>query len=61
VVGTTTGPVMPGKPPGRGHSALARIVAQKLTKSWAPQQIAGWLKRTFPHDETYQVSPETIY
>jgi IS30 family transposase len=36
-------------------------VAQKLTKSWAPQQIAGWLKRTFPHDETYQVSHETIY
>ncbi|MGK0170624.1 MAG: IS30 family transposase [Gammaproteobacteria bacterium] len=43
------------------NRALARIVAHKLTKSWAPQQIAGWLKRTYPHDETYQVSHETIY
>lgn len=43
------------------NRALARVVAQKLKKLWAPQQIAGWLKRTFPHDETYQVSHETIY
>ena len=27
----------------------------------APQQIAGWLRRTYPEDVAYQVSHETIY
>ncbi len=40
---------------------LARIVAKKLQLSWSPDQIAGWLKRTYPGDENYQVSHETIY
>ena len=44
-----------------GNRALARIVAQKLTLQWSPRQIAGWLKRTYPDDEAYQVSHETIY
>jgi IS30 family transposase len=43
------------------NRALVRIVAQKLQKFWAPEQIAGWLKRTYPNDENYQVSHETIY
>ena len=43
------------------NRALARIVAGKLQHQWSPQQIAGWLKQTYPHDETYQVSHETIY
>jgi IS30 family transposase len=43
------------------NRALARIVAKKLQLEWAPRQIAGWLKRTYPNDETYQVSHETIY
>ena len=43
------------------NRALARIVARKLQSSWAPEQIAGWLKRTYPDDENYQVSHETIY
>ncbi len=33
----------------------------KLRKLWAPEQIAGWLKRTYPDDERMQVSHETIY
>ncbi len=41
--------------------ALARIVAKKLQLQWSPRQIAGWLKRTYPEDENYQVSHETIY
>ena len=41
--------------------ALARIVASKLKLHWSPEQIAGWLKRTYPDDENYHVSQETIY
>jgi IS30 family transposase len=40
---------------------LARIVANKLGLAWSPEQIAGWLKRTHPGDESDQVSHETIY
>ena len=36
-------------------------MANKLQLEWSPRQIAGWLKRTYPDDETYQVSHETIY
>jgi IS30 family transposase len=43
------------------NRALARLVAKKLTLQWSPEQIAGWLKRTYPEDEHYQVSHETIY
>jgi len=40
---------------------LALIVAEKLQLEWSPDQIAGWLKSTYPDDENYQVSHETIY
>jgi len=40
---------------------LARIVAGKLQRLWAPEQIAGWLKHEYPGDEHFQVSHETIY
>ncbi len=43
------------------NRALARIVASKLQLQWAPRQIAGWLKRTYPDDENFTVSHETIY
>ena len=43
------------------HPALAAKVADKLQQRWSPQQIAGWLMRTFPDDATCQVSHETIY
>ena len=43
------------------NRALARIVAEKLQLQWAPRQIAGWLKRMYPNDESFQVSHETIY
>lgn len=41
--------------------ALARIVADKLRLLWSPEQIAGWLKHTYPSDESHRVSHETIY
>ena len=43
------------------NRSLARIVAKKLQLEWSPEQIAGWLKQTYPDDESYQVSHETIY
>ena len=43
------------------NHALARIVASKLKQRWSPEQIAGWLKKTYPEDENYQVSHEIIY
>ena len=43
------------------NRALARVVASKLKLRWSPDQVAGWLKRTYPDDENYQVSHETIY
>lgn len=43
------------------HPELCRVVATKLEAKWAPQQIAGWLKRQHPLDPTWSVSHETIY
>jgi IS30 family transposase len=43
------------------NRTLAYIVARKLQKQWSPEQIAGWLKHTYPDNENYQVSHETIY
>jgi len=43
------------------NRALARIVAGKLQLQWSPEQVAGWLKRTYPDDTSRQVSHETIY
>ena len=43
------------------NRALARVVASKLKLRWSPDQVAGWLKHTYPDDENYQVSHETIY
>jgi IS30 family transposase len=40
---------------------LQRIVAKKLSLEWSPEQISGWLKRTFPGNESLHVSHETIY
>lgn len=43
------------------NKSLSKIVATKLMRLWSPEQIAGWLKRTFPDSENQQVSHETIY
>jgi hypothetical protein len=40
---------------------LRHAVADKLAWQWSPQQISGWLRRTFPSDPEMQVSAETIY
>lgn len=43
------------------HKKLSLVVAKQLMGNWSPQQIAGWLKRTYPDNEDYHVSHETIY
>ncbi len=43
------------------HPCLRQAVERKLKHNWAPEQIAGWLKRTYPDNEAYHVSHETIY
>ena len=43
------------------HEELRQLVAAKLQDNWSPEQIAGWLRHTYPDDESYQVSHETIY
>jgi IS30 family transposase len=43
------------------NPALARIVTVKLQSQWSPEQIAGWLKHTYPCDENLHVSHEAIY
>jgi IS30 family transposase len=44
-----------------GSPRLRQAVARKLRLNWSPEQIAGWLKRAHPEDESYRVSHETIY
>jgi len=36
-------------------------VAAKLRRQWSPEQVAGWLRRSYPDDASRQVSHETIY
>ncbi len=40
---------------------LYKRVTDKLALNWSPQQIAGWLKTTYPKRPQMQVSHETIY
>jgi len=44
-----------------GNTLLRHNVATKLRSHWSPEQIAGWLKKTYPGNEDNQVSHETIY
>ena len=43
------------------HEKLRTLVASKLMQDWSPEQISGWLKQSYPHDESLRVSHETIY
>ena len=43
------------------HPCLRLAVERKLRHNWAPEQIAGWLKRRYPDNKAYHVSHETIY
>jgi IS30 family transposase len=43
------------------NAPLRQLVTQKLQTDWAPQQVAGWLKREYENQPQMQVSQETIY
>lgn len=43
------------------HPRLRRVVAKKLRLEWSPEQISGWLKRSYPQVKEMQISHETIY
>lgn len=43
------------------NKPLQRVISNKLTRHWSPEQIAGWLKREYPNEEHNRVSHETIY
>ena len=40
---------------------LRKAVIIKLERYWSPEQIAGWLKRSYPDQEGMHISHETIY
>ncbi len=44
-----------------GNPVLRAIVEEKLARRWSPEQIAGWLKKTYPKSPEMQVSHESIY
>jgi IS30 family transposase len=43
------------------HQRLREVVIGKLRHNWSPEQISGYLVRSFPDDKSMRVSPETIY
>lgn len=43
------------------HAPLWNIITEKLSRRWSPEQIAHWLKRTYPKDTAMHASHETIY
>ena len=43
------------------HQRLQKIVTEKLSLNWSPEQISGWLKWQHPGDMEMQISHKTIY
>jgi IS30 family transposase len=43
------------------NAPLRAVVEEKLGLLWSPQQIAGWLGRSYPDDGAMRISHETIY
>jgi IS30 family transposase len=51
----------PKQPKLVGSELLRWLVEAVLERKWAPEQIAGWLRRSFPDRPELWVSHETIY
>jgi len=46
---------------GHYHVRLVAHFLRPFCEQWAPEQIAGWLKRQYPTDPDMQLSHETFY
>lgn len=40
---------------------LRGLVQRKLNRCWSPEEISGWMKKTYPNDQELRICPETIY
>ena len=40
---------------------LRRLVQRKLNRCWSPDEVCGWLRKTYPDDHSMRLCPETIY
>jgi transposase, IS30 family len=54
-------PRRPRKLADRPYNRLRQQVIRKLRQHYAPQQIAGWLRCTYPNEPERWVSHQTIY
>jgi IS30 family transposase len=45
----------------KSNETLRNLVEEKLEQKWSPEQIAGWLKRTYSKAPDKHVLHETIY
>jgi IS30 family transposase len=43
------------------NTKLRTMVQRKLNRCWSPEEICGWMKKTYPEDLTMRLCPETIY
>ena len=51
----------PREPKLATNPALRKLVQRKLNRCWSPDEISGWLRRTYPDDRSMRLCPETIY
>ncbi|MDQ0769311.1 IS30 family transposase [Pseudarthrobacter defluvii] len=43
------------------NTRLRTLVQRKVNRFWSPDEICGWMKKTYPDDQTMRLCPETIY
>ena len=43
------------------NARLRTLVQRKLNRFWSPDEICGWMKKTYPDDPAMRLCPETIY
>jgi IS30 family transposase len=43
------------------NTRLRTMVQRKLNRCWSPEEICGWMKKTYPEDATMRLCPDTIY
>ncbi|MEQ4207040.1 IS30 family transposase [Actinopolymorpha sp. B9G3] len=51
----------PREPKLAANRELRKLVQRKLNRCWSPDEISGWLRRTYPDDRSMSLCPETIY